>query len=79
MSSTNTPVETTPVVQQPTDPAATTNTANDISVNAMMLKMADQQQMITDLNDQLVTKNKDVETLSAKSRAEMQHLYHQCP
>jgi uncharacterized coiled-coil protein SlyX len=69
MASTNDPAETTP----PADPVAPATPAND--VNAMMLKMADQQQMITQLNEQLETKNQDVKKLSEKSRAEMKNLY----
>ncbi|KAJ1482399.1 hypothetical protein T484DRAFT_1804025 [Baffinella frigidus] len=74
MSNITDPVETTPAAVQPTDTNVVAPSAGN-DVNAMMMKMADQQHMISQLNEQLATKDADVKALSAKSRAEMQNLY----
>jgi hypothetical protein len=44
-------------------------------VDSIMRKMADQQNMITSLNEQLQTKSDDVQKLSEKQRREMKHIY----
>jgi uncharacterized coiled-coil protein SlyX len=71
MSSTTNPIDTT----TPAVPAAETQSTIGSDVNAMMLKMADQQQTISLLNEQLATKNEDVKKLSERSRTEMKAIY----
>ena len=44
-------------------------------VDSIMRKMADQQNMIAELNSQLQTKSDDVQKLSEKQRREMKHIY----
>jgi cell division septal protein FtsQ len=44
-------------------------------VDSIMRKMAEQQTMITNLNEQLQTKSDDVQKLSQKQRDEMMHVY----
>jgi hypothetical protein len=49
--------------------------SNPTDVDSIMRKMADQQAMITKLNEQLQTKSDDVQKLSEKQRKEMKHIY----
>jgi hypothetical protein len=76
--------ETTPVENASTSrgeaPAPTTASAaiaatggNDI--DSIMRKMAEQQNQISSLNEQLETKSQDVKKLSEKQRSEMKHIY----
>ena len=51
------------------------NTAAPADVESIMRKMAEQQTMIAQLNEQLHTKTEDVQKLSEKQRKEMKHIY----
>jgi vacuolar-type H+-ATPase subunit I/STV1 len=53
----------------------TTTAASPTDVDSIMRKMAEQQTMITHLNEQLHTKTEDVQKLSEKQRKEMKHIY----
>lgn len=44
-------------------------------IDSIMRKMAEQQNQISSLNDQLETKSQDVKKLSEKQRSEMKHIY----
>jgi hypothetical protein len=79
-----TPVVATPVVATPTEPPAVVDmaaatpmhgTAPATDVDSIMRKMADQANMIANLNSQLQTKSDDVQKLSEKQRKEMKHIY----
>lgn len=56
-------------------PVAATSTTPPTDVDGIMRKMAEQQTMITQLNEQLQTKSEDVQKLSEKQRKEMKHIY----
>jgi hypothetical protein len=56
-------------------PAASTTAPAGTDVDSIMRKMADQQNMIAELNVQLQTKSDDVQKLSEKQRREMKHIY----
>jgi hypothetical protein len=59
-----------------TPPVAHVNTpASNTDVDSIMRKMAEQQTMIAQLNEQLHTKTEDVQKLSEKQRKEMKHIY----
>ena len=62
--------------------AATPNTASaavaamgGTDIDSIMRKMAEQQNQISSLNEQLETKSQDVKKLSEKQRSEMKHVY----
>jgi len=62
--------------------AATPNTASaavaaqgGTDIDSIMRKMAEQQNQISSLNEQLETKSQDVKKLSEKQRSEMKHIY----
>jgi hypothetical protein len=70
-----TPAVPNPAVPEVAAAMPVVNTGNPSDVDSIMRKMADQQTMITKLNEQLQTKSDDVQKLSEKQRKEMKHIY----
>lgn len=58
----------------PAAPAAPAD-AQNLDMQSMLQKMAEQQKMIAELTQQVQVKEQDVQKLSEKQRAEMKHLY----
>ena len=71
----STATATTHPVEATSATHATTAAATPTDVDSIMRKMAEQQTMIAQLNEQLHTKTEDVQKLSEKQRKEMKHIY----
>jgi len=67
----NASVSTPAAAAAPTAPAD----AQNLDMQSMLQKMAEQQKMIAELTHQVQAKEQDVQKLSEKQRAEMKHLY----